>query len=146
MDKINKNQNNYNTSFSGIRKDKPVMLDKAAKMNILVPKSKEVLSDIAQREVPENGQFKKVFVSFKVPETQNEALITIEHDSKEPKTQRILSVGVHHQNSDRLVSNFLLKGTKKEILDYLKDDKNNQDIINYINHLSGKVDESYSSL
>jgi len=146
MDKINNNNNNFIASFSGIKRNKPAMLDKTAKMNILVPKSKEVLLGIAERAVPENGQFKKVFVSFRIPESQNEALLTIEHDSKEPKTQRLLSIGVHHQNSDRLISNFLLRGTKKEILTYLKDDKNSKIIIDYVNHLSDKVDESYSSL
>lgn len=146
MDKINSKFNSYNPSFSKTDKDKSVMLNKDEKMKILVPTTKEVLTDIAEKEVPENGQFRKVFVSFDIPNSTNEAKLIIEQDETEPKTQRRLSVGVHHQNSDRLISNYLLKGTKKEIIDFLKDDNNNQEIIDAVNILSSKTDDYYSSL
>ena len=85
-------------------------------------------------------------MSFAVPDTDNKALLGIEYDETEPKTQRRLFVGVHHNNSDRLTRNYLLKGTKTEILEYLKDDSNQQSIIDSVNTLSKKTDEYYSSL
>ncbi len=146
MDGINNNRNNYNIPFFGKKEDKPIMLDKTAKLNILVPKTKEVLCDIAEREVPENGQFRKVYVTFDVPETNNQAVLSIEHDAVEPKNQRRLSIGVHNKNSDRIISNFLKKGSKSEILEYLKDNGNMEQIIEAVNKLSNKTDDYNSTL
>lgn len=145
MNKINNNQN-YINSFHGSNKDKPVMLNKDERMKILIPECKKVLSDIAQREVPENGKFMRVYVDFEIPETMNKGIFTIEHDEKDPNKLRTLSLGVHHQNRDKLFSNYLLTGTKQEILDYLKDSANQDKLIETVNHLSEKTDDYYSSL
>ena len=144
--KINNTQHNINNNFRSLTKDSKPVLSYDEKMNILVPKTKEVLVETAEKQVPENGLFRKVFVSFAVPDTDNKALLGIEYDETEPKTQRRLFVGVHHNNSDRLTRNYLLKGTKTEILEYLKDDSNQQNIIDSVNTLSKKTDEYYSSL
>lgn len=143
---INNNDNNFNTNFSKANKDKPKVLTYEQKMNILVPKTKEVLAETSEMQVPENGLFRKVFVSFAVPDTNNEAIFGIEYDENEPKTQRRLFVGVHHENRDALIKNYILKGTKAQILEYLKDNSNQQDLINTVNTLSARADEYYASL
>lgn len=143
---INNNDNNFNTNFSKANKDKPKVLTYEQKMNILVPKTKEVLAESAQMQVPENGLFRKVFVTFSVPDTNNKAVLGIEYDENEPKTQRRLFVGVHHENRDAMVKNYILKGTKSEILEYLKDNSNQQNLIDTVNMLSTKADEYYASL
>lgn len=147
MDRINNNNNNgYVNSFSGSNEGKPIMRTKEEKIKMLIPVCKQVLSDIAEREVPENGKFLKVYVDFPIPETMNEGILTIEHDEKDPKNLRRLSLGVHHQSKDRLFSNHLLTGTKKEIIDYLKDSSNQDKLIEFVSSLSDKNDEYYSSL
>ncbi|MCD7740426.1 MAG: hypothetical protein LUH11_03660 [Candidatus Gastranaerophilales bacterium] len=144
MIKIN---NQYHTSFSGINKDKrTLMLSKEEQMPILIEKGAGVLNEKAQLQVPENGKFNRIFVAFNIPETPNEAVFTIEHDELNPKNSRRLSIGVHHNNMDRLFSNYVLKGTKQEILDYLKNKDNYKDILEIVNNLSEKTDEYYSSL
>lgn len=145
MDKINYKYNNYNIPFSGIQKDSS-MPDKNEKLNIIVKKSMEVFADHADKTVPENGKFLRSNVFFEIPETQNEGLLFIEYDGENPKTQRRLSVGVHNKNSDRLISNYLFKGTKQEILEYLQNDKNKDEIIQSVNNLSDKTDKFHSSL
>ncbi len=143
---INNNYNNYNSSFSGIDKDKIPMLSDDEKTNLLIEKSRDILYQRAEREVPENGKFRKIFVAFDIPQTQNEALITIEHDAIDPKTNRRLSVGVHRQNSDRITSNYIFKGPKKEVLDYLKNNDNQNELYKIVTDLSKSVDDYYSSL
>ena len=143
---INNYFNKFNTNFSKTDKGSAKMYTYDEKMNILVQKTKEVLADNAEKQVPENGLFRKVFVSFDVPDSDNTAMIGVEYDEDEPKTQRRLFVGVHHTNSDRLTRNYLLKGTKEEILAFLKDTSNQEDIIKTVNHLSQKTNEYYSSL
>ena len=62
--------NNHYTEFNkkllNKSKESPTMLSYEQKMNILVPKTKEVLAETAEKQVPENGLFRKVFVSFSV--------------------------------------------------------------------------------
>lgn len=146
MDRINNNSNNYNKPFSGTNKDKPVMLDKEEKMKILTSKTKEVLSQAAEREVPENGRFSRVFVTFSVPESDNKAVFSIIHDDVDYKDKRQLSICVHRQNSDRMFSNFIMKGTKKEIIEFLNDERNNEELKQIVEHLSVKADDYYSDL
>ena len=104
------------------------------------------LRNVSERTVPENGKFANSFVTIELPESQNIALISIEPSAKEPKTQRILLVGVHNKYSDRIFSNYMFTGTKKEVLDYIDGGKNNSEIIDSINTLSKKADDFYSSL
>lgn len=143
--------NNYNqysaASFSGVKKENPNKMNKDEKMKLLIDKGFKLLHDKAEREVPENGPFaSKVFMAFDVPDSQNEALMVIEHDKIDPKTQRRLSVKLHRPNSDRYESHYMFKGTKQEILDYLNKAENQPDFINSVNELSKSVDDYYSSL
>ena len=140
------NINNNNISFSSIVKGQPKVSEKGSTTDLLISKSREYLAQRAEREVPENGIFTRLFVAYDIPETNNEAIIAIEHDEKEPKTQRRLSIGVHNQHSDRLFSNYVLKGTKQEIINYLNNKENQEVIKTTVANLSAKVDEYYSSL
>lgn len=144
--KINSNYNKYNRSFLGIKKDKQSMPNKDEKIHLLIEKGKNILHQRAEREVPENGKFIRVFVAFDIPETQNEALMIVEPDAIDPKINRRFSIGVHRQNSDRLTSNYIFKGSKKEILDYLKNNDNQSELFKIILDLSKSVDDYYSSL
>lgn len=140
------NGTNYTQQYSGINKGNLEMLSKDEKMQILIPKCSDVLVQRAEKEVPENGKFRKIFVAFDIPETTNEALITIEADAKDYKNQRRVSIGVHHQNSDRVISNYMFKGTKQEIIEYLKDNNNFPEFTQIVNELSTAVDDYYASL
>ena len=143
---INSNNNQINTSFSGISDSKRKIMTKEEKMNILVTKASDLLAKRAEREVPENGKFRRIFVAFDVPDTQNEALISIEQDETQPKDMRRLSVGVHRLGSDRVTSNYIVKGTKKEIIEYLKKSEFKEEFTDTVNSLSHSVDDYYSSL
>ena len=143
---VNNNFNNYKTSFNGVEPKETKMFDKNKAMNVLMTTCKEELFKSSERKVPENGIFGKVSIAFVIPKSNNKGLFYITHSAENPKEQRVLSVGVHHKNSDRMTSNILLQGTKEEILAYLKSEQNTQTIIDTVNHLSDKTDEYYSSL
>ncbi|MBQ4122731.1 hypothetical protein IJD44_03285 [bacterium] len=144
--RINNKFNNYKTSFNGIDKKETKMTEKNEDMKFLLNACKEGLHNAAELKVPENGQFGRVSVGFVIPDSNNKGLLYITHSEENPKTQRLLSVGVHHKNSDRVISNLLLDGNKQEILEYLKSEENTQSIVDIINGLSDKTDEFYSSL
>ena len=138
---MNVNNNQFNTAFSSIKREKQKTMTKDEIMDIVVPKAYNLLSQRAEKEVPENGKFRRIFVAFDIPETRNEALISIENDAKEPNSIRRLVIGVHRLNSDRVTSNYIFYGTKKEILEYLKKPEIKSDY-----SLSKSVDDYYSSL
>ena len=144
MTEINNNYNNQPIFFGNKKKEVPMTNEE--KMQVIMAKGREELCDMTEREVPENGDFKKVVIAFLIPDSNNEAEVSVESDKNNFKTQRYLSVGVHHKSRDRLLSKYILNGTKKEILDYLNDDKNQTEIIEKIQELSKKVDNYYNSL
>ena len=97
-----------------------------------------------EREVPENGKFKPIFIAFDIPKTRNEASLKIDYDGANPKDGRILKLDVRRNGTSRLVSNYIFYGTKKEIMDYLKS-PDLQELEKYINDLSKAVDEHYDN-
>ena len=133
---INNNFNNYKTSFNGITKKEQDMSEHNEDMTLLMNGCKEFLHKEAERKVPENGIFGKVSVEFVIPDSSNEGLFYINHSAENPKDQRVLSVGVHHKNSDRMVSNIVASGTKKEILEYIKSQENTQELVDLVEKYS----------
>lgn len=146
MDKIGNNYYKYDPKAPAPERGSLDMLSKEEKMDILVPKCSDLLTKRVEREVPENGKFRRIFVAFEIPETQNETLFSIEPDAKDFKDIRRMSIAVHRKNSDRIISNYMFKGTKEEVLNYLKDEKNYAEFKQTVNSLSNSVDEYYSSL
>ena len=57
-----------------------------------------------------------------------------------------MAVGVQHKNSDRLTMNYILKGTKQEVIDYLNNSDSKNEIRKLIEYLSKKTDDYYSEL
>ena len=141
---VNNNIQNYSINFG--KTDRQMEPSKDEKLTFVLEKCKEILFDASQRRMPENGKFSKFSIGFKVPETDNQGVLIVDFDANNPKDSRILSLGVHHKNSDRLISNILKTGTKQEILEYLNCNDNLAELIKTTNHLSDKTDEYYSSL
>lgn len=143
---VNHKNQNINASTTQIFKGETrPMLTKDEKMQKLISKGVEFLCNIAEREVPQNGKFARVYITLDIPDTNNQAIVHIAHDENQPDKQRRAVVSVHHKNADRLISQELFKGTKSEILDFLNNPLNNQEIIDEINTLSDATDEFYSS-
>lgn len=145
MLKINYNNfNHYNTSFKG-----PVTKMADNKDNSEIKKITQEacsgLAKIAEREVPENGDFRKVYITYKIPFSDNNAIIAIEVDKKNSKTQRYLVTGVHRDFSDRLLTNYLENGTKKELITNLNNADKQKEILESIEHLAKRVDDYYAS-
>ena len=114
--------------------------------NTILPKCRECMIKDVGNLVPVYGSFKKVGVICNVPETSEyEAVLIADYIPNEPKS-RTLQIGVKHKSSDRLFSHLLLKDSKDKIIEYLKDDNKQDEIINSIETLTKQADEYYSSL
>ena len=79
-----------------------------------------------------------------MPDSNNNGLLYIIPHPKNNKTERIFLIGVHHKNSDRLFSNEILTGTKKEIINFIKDSKNQKEITDTVYKLSKQSDSFYN--
>ena len=120
--------------------------DRNTLMNTLMTKCKEELSSISELQLPENGKFLRLSLGFEIPQSDNMGMFIVDYDPDEPRNKRILSVGVHHKNSDRMVSNIVVNGTKKEILEYIKSQENTQELVDLVDELSKKTDDFHNSL
>lgn len=144
--KLTNDFNNYNTNFNGVNNDSNNTAKNQDKMEILMNRLCEVLSERTENEVPENGKFAPISVSFSIPQTNNKAKAIVEYDALAPKNLRRLSIASHHVNSDRLISTYVLRGTKQEIIDYLNNPQNQKKLVKLAGELSDSVDEYYDNL
>lgn len=131
--------NNLKNSLLKISEKEVQKVEPKNEMLVLVDKCAKVLNEMAERQVPENNKFRKVFVAFDLPSTRNEALISISHDEIEPIKLRQVAVQVHNINSDKFYSQFIFKGTKKECMDYIENKENHNIILDTAETLSKKV-------
>ena len=144
--KLTNDFNNYNTNFNGVNNDSNNAVENQDKMEILMNRLCEVLSERTENEVPENGKFSPISVSFSIPQTNNKAKAIVEYDALAPKNLRRLSFASHHANSDRLISTYVLRGTKQEIIDYLNNPQDQKKLVKLAGELSDSVDEYYDNL
>jgi len=136
-----KNLNNYNPIFSGgNNKEMPKRELNTAE---LAEKCTELLKDAAERQVPENDKFRKLFAAFYIPNSQFEVWISASHDEIQPKNMRRISVEVHHKNSDKFFSQYIYKGTKKEILNFLGSKNSQKTILEAVEQLHKRAEEDY---
>ena len=133
--------NNFNIRFSGANKEQPKMTRTPEEhfkhftgliFNNLLERS--------EREVPENGQFTPISASYNIPNSENRAMLAIECDLTNPKTSRRISAVSCRKDSDKLVKSFIFKGTKQEVINYLKDEKNRETFIKTVRQLSDSLD------
>lgn len=108
------------------------------KMNQLFQKVAEVLTEHAQAKVPETGSFRKVAVDAEIGDEDWESTLGIE-ESYLSETERRVTLGVHKKDSDRLVSNYLFKGSKQEVLTWLESPEGLTQIIEACDHLIVKT-------
>lgn len=108
------------------------------KMTILFQKVAEVLTEHAKARVPETGSFRKVAVDAEIGDEDWESTLGIE-ESYLSEIERRVTLGVHKKDSDRLVSNYLFKGTKQEVLTWLGSPEGLAQIIEACDHLGEKV-------
>ena len=137
---------NANSKLAKEITNKGQELVKKMELPEIITKSRAELTDMIERMVPENGKFYKVGVTFDIPNTFNEAILTVMHDAENPKNLRQLNVGIHHRNSDKLFSMYTQKGTNGDILNYLKQPNCESDILKQIKDLSKTMEDHYSSL
>ena len=138
------NANTIKSTENVIKKGKKLSNEEL--INSIIKNGREKLHSMMDRMVPENGKFSEVAISFDIPQTNNEAIISIVHDAIEPKNLRCINIGVHHQNSDRMASVYLKTGTKNELKEYLNNEDCESKILSYVRELSQKTDDYYSSL
>ena len=138
------NYNNYNTSFYGKPDNKENNVEESLDTKALINTSADYLHELAERQVPENNKFRKLVVAFDIPNTPNEAFLSVSHDEIQPKDMRRMAIEVHHANSDKYYTRYLFKGTKKEVMDYILKEENQKEMLKAVNELSKKVDELYN--
>ncbi len=136
--------NSGNLNFKGKIMDESKMdNDSIGRVKLMEYCSKN-LADKTEMEVPENGKFSPKAIQFMITGTDNIARLEVSYNVDNPKDLRDVNIGVRHKNSDRMYNNFgIYTGTKKEIIEYLKN-IDIESVLGDVMNLSSKVDEYYS--
>ena len=140
---ITNNTVNYNRFFSGKYNEKSKMQNKNSTIGELTDKLCEILHERAELEVPRNGKVSQISVSYTIPDTQNKAKVAISSDPINPSNLRRVSVSSYRIGSDRMVSTYIFKGTKQEVLNYILTPQCQSQIVEIASKLSDSVDKYY---
>ena len=135
------NITNRTINFKGIN-NLPNSEDKKTTKEYIKMAISDLIKD-AERMVPENGKYTPLSAYIEVTKKNNTARIAIEHDPINPKTQRVLNIGVYKNGTDKIHSRYPISGTKKEIINYLSSKDAPAEIYKHIKELSDKVDKSF---
>ena len=104
-------------------------------------KALDKITESAQLQLAENGKCAPYVFYLNDGDSQNRIRYAIEYDPNEPKDKRIFSIGVSKLHSDKMVQEFLFKGTKKEVLEYLKSSESQEEIYETILKLANKIEK-----
>lgn len=115
------------------------MLFHKQKMNKLIRKTLEAMTLSVQKNVPQQGAFRQVGVRYQYPGNRFKGMLYVEEDRLQAGSCRLVAA-MYRIGEDRQVSNYLMKGTKEEILDYLKAEKTVSELIGVFAHLKKKVE------
>lgn len=85
---------------------------------ILIQKGRKIFRNNVEKEIPEEGPTERVFVVFDYPGTEYEAFLTAEADHLD-WSGRGVSAMMRPKGSSRIMSNYIWKGTKQELLRWL---------------------------
>lgn len=110
-------------------------------IRFLAGRAAELLIQRIHNEVPQRGDFRNISVSFIIPETQNRAVLLVEHSLTGIPEQRRLLIGALRDGTDRLRSNYLIHDTNENIMKYLERDDIVDVLIPYYKMHSDKLNE-----
>ena len=110
-------------------------------MRFLAGRAAELIIQRIHNEVPQRGDFRNISVSFIIPETQNRAVLLVEHSLTGIPEQRRLLIGALRDGTDRLRSNYLIHDTNENIIKYLERDDIVDVLIPYYKMHSDKLNE-----
>jgi len=104
-------------------------------------KALDKIVENAEFQLAENGKCAPYIFYLNDSYSQNRIRYAIEYDPNNPKEQRVFSIGVSKQYNDKMAQEFLFRGTKKEILEYLKSPEAQEEIYGTILKLVEKIEE-----
>ena len=111
-----------------------------------IVKAMQTLGDVSAQlyaDIPKTGEFKKQSFALSFSHGDQSKFIVhtfVEPDYEIPEMRR-LSVGVSMQGSDICVSNYVLKGTREEILAFLRNDFSSDEMLEKLQKLLDKLVE-----
>lgn len=105
----------------------------------------EKMVEIIRQKTQADGVCPASCLRFDYPATSNIAILHLEHNynSRSDETPYAFKIGVYRINTDMLISNYMKFGTLDDIIAYLSDRANLQEMASQYQHLSESVDERW---
>lgn len=105
---------------------------------LLIQKGKKIFRDNVEKKVPEEGPTQRVFVAFDYPGTGYEAFLAAEEDHLNRNSRRV-RVMMRPQGSGRVMSNYIWKGTKQELLRWLDQEERESELLKIFQDLADSL-------
>ena len=118
----NNNENMVKTNFKGYKMEKS--------MKDMAKEATNKLYNRSRSEITQEGKFDPFYESFTHEGKKYLLFVSPSADKNYPK-ERILSVAYEIEDEGNMMSIVLKRGDKQEILDYLGNEKNLNEIISY---------------
>jgi len=109
-------------------------------MEVLLRKVVDALEQEIKDKVPEQGKFERIGVQFRYPNSEIRGILGIEVDLLKEGSRR-LTARAFQLGDGRQVMNYLEKGTKQELLSYLKSDRAVPELITIFLNLKEGVED-----
>lgn len=138
MNKINNLNNPYLAQSNKIDAQKT---QKPQTLEEVCIDSMQKLAKRAEYEVPQNGKFYNVYEEFEIPDSRLEGQFSVIFDALNPKDLRAVYLGVSSKYSDEMHSYCEFEGNKQEVIEYLKDTSNIEELLKDIKRLSCSIDD-----
>ena len=103
--------------------------------------TEQAVVDYVNENMAEEGRFEGFAYGFDLPFTENHMKYQFMADALSPEKSRRIAVGVFREGTDRLTSHYVFKGTKAEIIDFLKSEEGKEQIYASVIELSDKTDD-----
>ncbi len=88
--------------------------------------------------VPDAGKFNPVWVKMRYYGTEHTGFLYVEHNTAHGCRIR---ASVNPKGTDLEISNYIFYGSKRECIDWLKDESHIDELVETYNHLAQKADD-----
>ena len=114
------------------------MFDYRKKTKTLISRAAEAMTDHIQNKLPDAKIFPKYNVSFTFPHAKISAYLIVEPDLRKMGDIR-LTAGACAVGDDRMVSNYIAKGSREEMLAWLAVPENLSELYDIFEQLKQRV-------
>ena len=110
--------------------------------NLAIGKAMEYVADKMKKQLEENNRLGKSGIFMELEGSQNVGLLAVEQSAREPE-KKVLSVRAVRKGTDYSIMHYIKTGSMEEIIAYLENGENVQELYQSLTQLSAALDDRF---